>query len=426
MASGEHTLFLAGDTMLAQPWSSVHDARFLALIAEMRAADTTIVNLETVVHTFRGHPQADCGGIYMTSPPRVADELRWAGVDMASHANNHAFDYGSVGILETLEHCRAAGLVVAGTGENLQEAQAPRFAQSAGATVSLVSMTSTFAYYGAASLARHDVPGRPGINPLRVTRLPEVTLTPRQRAALGRLARLLGRGSVRYEQAAFRVGPFRFRTGSKLALEAGRRIDRRDHARTLASIEAARRAAEITVVAIHAHRQPACLRRFSREAIERGADVVLVHGPHEIRGIELHGGKPIFYGLGDFVFQPDLVSRFPAEAYEEIGLAPDGSAEDYVRDGMRSDLRRKRSVYEGVAAVVEYRDRAPSRIRLIPVDLQFDAPHGVRGRPQWAAPEIGRRIVERIASLSARYRCRVEYDATSNCGVAELTKPRRG
>jgi poly-gamma-glutamate synthesis protein (capsule biosynthesis protein) len=425
MRSSEHTLFLAGDTMLARPWSNVDDQPFLALIAEMRAADTTILNLETVIHTFRGHPQADSGGIYMTSPPQIAAELRWAGVDMVSHANNHAFDYGSVGILETLEHCRAAGLVVAGTGENLQEAQAPRFAQNAGLTVSLVSMTSTFIYYGAASLARHDVPGRPGVNPLRVTRLPEVTVTPKQRAALGRLARLLGHRSVRYEHEAFRVGPFRFRTGSKPALEAGRRIDRRDHARNLTSIEAAERAAGITVVAIHAHHQPACLRRFSRQAIERGADVVLVHGPHEVRGIELHAGKPIFYGLGDFVFQPDQVSGFPAEAYEQIGLAPDSSTEEYVGDGMRSDLRRKRSVYEAVAAVVEYRDRTPSRIRLIPVDLQFDAPHGVRGRPQWAAPELGRRIIGQVASISRRYRCPVKYDATSNCGVIELVDARR-
>lgn len=416
----DHRLFLAGDTMLTQPWSGIEDGDFLALIEEMRAADTTILNLETVVHTFQGHPQADCGGTYMTSPPRIAGELRWAGVTMVSHANNHAFDYGSMGILETLQHCNAAGLIVAGTGENLQEAHAPRFARGAVANVALVSMASSFIPYGAASLTRHDVPGRPGVNPLRITRVPEVTVTLNQRAALGRLARLVGRGSTRYEHDAFRIGPFRFRTGEKPALEAGRRIDRRDRARNLASIETAHRAAGITVVAIHAHRQPACLRRFSREAIEHGADVVLVHGPHEVRGIELHLGKPIFYGLGDFVYQPDQVSCFPAEAYEQIGLPPDASREDYVGDGLRFDLRRQRSVYEAVAAVVEYRDTTACRIRLIPVDLQFDAPLGTRGRPRWAAPELGRRIIEHVASRSARLRCPVGYDAASNCGVVDL------
>jgi poly-gamma-glutamate capsule biosynthesis protein CapA/YwtB (metallophosphatase superfamily) len=426
MHASEQTLFLAGDTMLTQPWSGVDDRDFLRLVAEMRAADTTILNLETVIHTFKGYPQADCGGTYMTSPPQIANELRWAGVNMVSNANNHAFDYGSIGVLETLEHCRAAGLIVAGIGENLQESQSPRFARNGGLTVSLVSMASSFIHYGSASLARHDVPGRPGLNPLHMTRLPVVSVTPKQRAALGRLAGFLGRGSARYYHGSFWIGPLRFRTGEKLTLEAGRRFDRLDRARNLTSIEAAHKAAGITVVSIHAHYQAACLPRFSREAIEHGADVVFVHGPHEVRGIELHLGKPIFYCLGDFVYQPDQVSRFPAEAYQQLGLPPDAAREEYDGDGLGSDLQQKRSVYEAVAAVVEYRDTKVWRIRLIPIDLQFDAPPGTRGRPRWAAPDLGRRIIGKVASHSARCGCLVEYDATSNCGIIEPARARRG
>ena len=423
--SHKHSLFLAGDTMLTQPWSELDDPDFLALIAEMRAADATILNLETVIHTFKGYPQADCGGTYMTSPPQIASELRWAGVNMVSHANNHAFDYGSIGVLETLEHSRGEGLIVAGTGENLQEAQSPRFSKNTAVTVALVSMASTFIRYGAASPARHDVQGRPGVNPLRVSRRPEVTITPRCRAVLGSFAHFMGRESARYEHDLFQIGPLCFRTGRKLALEAGWRIDSRDRERNLANIESAHRSASVTVVAIHAHKHHTCLRQFSHKAIERGADVVVVHGPHEVRGIELHAGKPIFYCLGDFVYQPDQVSRLPAEAYEQIGMSANASIEEYIGDGKRFDLRRKPSVYESVAAVVDYAVNTPCKIRLIPVDLQFDAPYRIRGRPRWATPELGRRIIARLASLSARYRCSVAYDPVLNCGFIELPRARR-
>ena len=105
--SREISLLLAGDALLTRPWSHVRDADFLGLIEEIRGADVAIANLETVIHEFKGHAQADSGGTYMASPPQIAAELKWAGFDMLAHANNHAFDYGESGILETLEHADA-------------------------------------------------------------------------------------------------------------------------------------------------------------------------------------------------------------------------------------------------------------------------------------------------------------------------------
>ena len=42
-------------------------------------------------------------------------------------------------------------------------------------------------------------------------------------------------------------------------------------------------------------------RRFSRTMIDAGADAVLGSGPHVLRGIQCHRGKPIAYSLGNFV-----------------------------------------------------------------------------------------------------------------------------
>ena len=70
----EITLLLAGDALIARPWSHVREADFLGLIDEIRAADVAIVNLETVIHEFKGHAQADSGGTYMASPPQRAKQ----------------------------------------------------------------------------------------------------------------------------------------------------------------------------------------------------------------------------------------------------------------------------------------------------------------------------------------------------------------
>jgi hypothetical protein len=40
------------------------------------------------------------------------------------------------------------------------------------------------------------------------------------------------------------------------------------------------------------------------------------HGPHVLRGIEIFKGKPVFYSLGDFIFQNETLLRLPAENYE--------------------------------------------------------------------------------------------------------------
>ena len=43
------------------------------------------------------------------------------------------------------------------------------------------------------------------------------------------------------------------------------------------------------------------LRRWSRAVIDAGADVVVGHGPHVLRGIEFYHGRPIVYSLGNFL-----------------------------------------------------------------------------------------------------------------------------
>jgi poly-gamma-glutamate synthesis protein (capsule biosynthesis protein) len=275
-----------------------------------------IANLETVIHEFKGDAQADSGGVYMASPPRIAAELKWAGFDMLAHANNHAFDYGSSGVLETIEHVEREGLLVAGSGPDLQNARAPRYIQSNGSTVALVALASDFVPYGKASQSRGDLRGRPGVNPLTVKRGRIIHL---------RLGRTLSR-FPRLEGLLRNVRGLRRLPSLQLNVEWGRQAAAADRKANLAAISEAASKADIVVLSVHAHRQGDWLTKFAHEAIDRGADIVFVHGPHQVRGIELYRGKPIFYSLGDFVFEAEQVARFPAEAYERLGLRA-----DYIR-----------------------------------------------------------------------------------------------
>src|SRR4029077_498437 len=46
---------------------------------------------------------------------------------------------------------------------------------------------------------------------------------------------------------------------------------------------------------------------FAKATIDAGADVVQGTGVHVLRGIEIYKGRPIFYGLGEFFRQVDIV-----------------------------------------------------------------------------------------------------------------------
>lgn len=51
--------------------------------------------------------------------------------------------------------------------------------------------------------------------------------------------------------------------------------------------------------------------RFARAMVDAGADLVLGHGPHVLRGMELYHGRLIAYSLGNFIGYGGLSSRGP-------------------------------------------------------------------------------------------------------------------
>jgi poly-gamma-glutamate synthesis protein (capsule biosynthesis protein) len=213
------------------------------------------------------------------------------------------------------------------------------------------------------------------------------------------------------------------RIGVRLSVGGPKRggfeFDATDLEGNLKAISEAASKADIVLASIHAHRQGPWLSHFAHQAIQRGANLVFIHGPHEIRGIELFNRRPIFYSMSDFVFEAEYVARFPAEAYEKRGLPPDAVLDDATRARLGSPLLQRREAFEAFAALVHFSGTHVSRIDLIPVDLHFDDAKA-RGRPHPASVDLGREIIGRVATRSKRFATRIVYDACSNRGSVIL------
>jgi poly-gamma-glutamate capsule biosynthesis protein CapA/YwtB (metallophosphatase superfamily) len=420
------SLFLAGDAIITQPWSHVTDPDFVRLVAEIRAADVAITNLETVIHEFKGYAQAESGGIHMASPPLVASELKWAGIDMVADANNHAFDYGSIGVLENLENVSKAGLVLAGSGRDLQEARAPRYMQVGNRKVALVSVASTFVSFGKASHSRSDMRGRPGINPLSRPSKTVITITRGLADLLGQISRLIGYQGERFIWSSFELFGVEFRVGETYDIEIGPRFLEKDLEGNLAAIRSAAKAADVVVLSLHAHhKMDGWLRSFAHQAINEGADVVFIQGPHHILGIELYDGHPIFYGMGDFVLQLEQIERLPAEFYEGLRLSDDATLEEArsVRaEGGTDPYPPERWAWESYGSTLCFVDGRVAQIRLLPLDLGFGQPLPNRGWPRYADARLGRSIMDEVQMRSSDLGTKIWFSPKENAGYVDLSR----
>ena len=236
-----------------------------ALAAIDRARpDARIVNLETAV-TGRGEPWPGKGIQYRMHPGNVAC-LTAAHIDCCVLANNHVLDWGRPGLTDTLETLRAAGLRTAGAGRNQAEACAPAVIDVAARGRVLV-----FAF-GSPSAGVPEEWAADGTRPV-VCMLDEA-----DDDSVQRLIRIL---------------------------------------------RAARQPGDVVVASVHwggnwGYRVTPEQRSLAHRLIEEaGVDVVHGHSSHHPRPIEVHRGKLILYGCGDFlndyegiggyeVFRPEL------------------------------------------------------------------------------------------------------------------------
>jgi poly-gamma-glutamate capsule biosynthesis protein CapA/YwtB (metallophosphatase superfamily) len=245
------TLALVGDVMLGRVVNRMIAAHGVAypwgdVLPAVRGADRFLINLECALtdHTERwrdgGHKP-----FYFRANPRVVETLRIAGVDFASLANNHAADFGMIGLLDTVRHLDEVGIAHAGAGGDLVAARETAFLTAAPWRIAVVAFADHPAVWAAG-------PTSPGIN---------VTAVSLASDHFGAIAHALA---------------------------------------------IARRQADLVIFSIHwgpnmRARPTPVFRDFARRVIEAGADIFWGHSAHVVQGIEIWHGKPILYDTGDFV-----------------------------------------------------------------------------------------------------------------------------
>ncbi|MHC2357550.1 hypothetical protein ACVMB3_007073 [Sinorhizobium meliloti] len=106
----------------------------------LQTADTLILD----IRSFEGSPQPEYGGAYHISVPDLGRDLKSMGFNLVSRANNHSPHWGVEGMRETRRLLDENGITHAGVGENLSQAAAARFVETAKGRVALVSFATTF------------------------------------------------------------------------------------------------------------------------------------------------------------------------------------------------------------------------------------------------------------------------------------------
>jgi poly-gamma-glutamate synthesis protein (capsule biosynthesis protein) len=421
------TLLLTGDSMITRRVSRAGDARAMALRERIKDADVAFTNLEVLPNDFVGYPVQDSGGDHMAADAWVIDELVAMGFDLFATAHNHSLDYGVEGVMATIQRLDARGVSHAGLGRNLGEARMPVFHDTPQGNVALLSCSSTFGRGYQAGEQRPDMQGRPGLNPLRTTTT--YVVSPEELDQLRGIATRLGLEQRRLERLEFgfgappsddvwTLGEMRFRAGSEPAVE--QTIDERDLEAMAAWVRDARLRAAWVVVSLHAHEQGATkedpagfIGVFARRMIDDGADVVVGHGPHLLRGMELYRGRPIFYSLGNFIDQHDLIYKHPADAFQRFGVDPTLTHGQlaYTRDaGGSKGFAADRRYWQSVVPVCHFDGNDLTRIEILPVALGFGKPMHARGIPLLAGGDEASEILHDFARLSAPFGARIEID----------------
>jgi poly-gamma-glutamate capsule biosynthesis protein CapA/YwtB (metallophosphatase superfamily) len=421
-----HMTFVAtGDSFITRRLPSTEAEPFRQLAAVIGRAQFRFTNLEVTTHRFEGFPFAFSGGTWAIAQPEVLTDLQAYGFNIMAWANNHTMDYSYGGLEATRRHLNEYGILHAGVGMNLAEASQPVYLDCPSGRVALIAATSTFHESWAAGEQRPDVPGRPGVNPLRY----ETTyvLPPEEWDSLKKTAQLIPINAehnlnvkegfaVADQDSTVRFGMYRFAVGEKpdcltVPLE-------KDMKRIRRAISEARRQADYVVISIHSHEMrgedkavPAqFLEVFSRGCIDEGADAVIGHGPHILRGIEIYRNRPIFYSLGNFIFQNETVSHLPADFYEKYGLGHEHSVADAFdkrTENNTKGLGVNRYVWESVVPFWRMEEGKLTEITLYPIELGYGLPRYRRGWPSLSGNPA---IVERLKHLSEPYGTKIELD----------------
>jgi poly-gamma-glutamate capsule biosynthesis protein CapA/YwtB (metallophosphatase superfamily) len=251
----------------------------------LKQGDIQFCQLETNL-SIRGTPLPQAR-LPMRTHPNSARAIKDCGFHVISFASNHCMDFGQEAFFDTIEAIKANGMEPVGVGRNIAEARRPAILERNGTSIAFL------AYNSILPLGYWAEIDRPGCAPMRAWTI--------------------------YEQLELDQPGSLCRTHT---------FPHKDDLKAMAEdIEKAKSNSDIVVLSMHwgIHFVPAQLAHYQREtarkAIDCGADLILGHHPHILKGIEFYKGKVIVYSLGNFAIeQPSAFMKdlYKTERHREI------------------------------------------------------------------------------------------------------------
>lgn len=248
------TLIFTGDIMLNRRVETMirsnADFRFpfLKISDTLKKADILVGNLEGPI----SDKGTKVGSIYsFRAAPESIEGLTYAGFDVLSLANNHAFDYGRLALEDTFLRLKENEIDYIGAGLNATEAFSPLIKEVNGFKIGFLAYTN--------------------------------------------------------------LGPKGWRAGANSPGLAW--INENSFEELKKNISLARTKSDILVVSLHAGEEyitdpPNYFQTsFAQLAIDAGADIVIGHHPHVVQKNEEYNGGYIFYSLGNFVFDQSFSEK---------------------------------------------------------------------------------------------------------------------
>lgn len=357
-------LYAVGDVAPSRPDP---DTLFTRVSGELKKGDIVFCQLEINL-TGRGTRLPQARHTDRTSPA-AAQAIARAGFNVVSFAGNHCMDWGREGFFDTLEALRGAGLAVVGVGANIAEARRPVLIERCGMRVAILAYSSIL------PMGYWAEENRPGCAPMRAHTLYE---------------------QIEHDQPGT---PARVHTFAH----------REDLAALVQDVRQARAQADAVVLSLHwgIHFVPAVIADYQREvahaAIDAGADLILGHHAHILKGVETYRGKVILHSLCNFAVDLHMDAAHAASrGFREIQkLHPHWEPDFESSYNFPADSRRT------VVVKCTLTDGEVRRVALLPawVDRQSQ-PEILRAADPRFAEVVGYlEQMTRDAGLKGRLRC---------------------
>lgn len=394
-------------------------------------ADVRMANMETTITDGTCYASAYSGGTWLTADEVCLAEIGKYGFNMLGWANNHTMDYSYDGLKQTEERLERYGFAHAGAGRNLYEASRPAIVNAKGGRVAIFDICSTFEDAARAGEQTPRQMGRPGLNPLRFRCVYRVT---KEHAAM--LKEIADATSINALRESHRKQGFVSPLPEHMTEFAGALFeevenpeeegrysiaDPRDVKRMTDMIRESFYTCDAAIVMVHSHEvrkdsdmEPDYfLEEFAHACIDAGACAVIGGGTHQLKGIEFYKDCPIFYCLGNFIFENEYVRLLPADYMEKYNLPFYTSAA--IGIAKRSEKAAKslytvKEVYRSVLPYFEIEDGKCVHLEMLPIELGMEKSKYEKNVPYVADEETAEEITAYLNEASRRYGTNWKYE----------------